>query len=144
MPAGTCGRNARAPRVEFTNGRDKSRPYMRFFRAETKEELDMVANASPAIQKATARVLKLSKDERARLLHEYEVKARDYELARLHGAMEEGLEKGRAEGRTEGRTEGEKTKSLAIARNLLDLEFPMETISKATGLSLDEIKNLAH
>ena len=43
--------------------------WLRFLRAETMEELDMVANASPAIQKATARVLKLSKDERARLLH---------------------------------------------------------------------------
>ena len=96
----------------------------------------MVANASPAIQKATARVLKLSKDERARLLHEYEVKARDYELARLHGAMEEGLEK--------GRTEGEKAATLAIVRNALEMKIPLEDISRLTGRSLDEIKNLAH
>ena len=88
----------------------------------------MVATASPAIQKAVARVLKLSKDERARMLHEYEVKARDYELARLHGAREE----------------GEQTKAIAIARNLLELELPMETIIKATGLSSAEIKKLAH
>ena len=120
----------------------------------------MIANASPAIQKATARVLKLSKDERARLLHEYEVKARDYELARLHGAMEEGLEKGRTEGRTEGRaegrtegraegraegiTEGEKATTLAIVRNALEMKIPLEDISRLIGRSLDEIKNLAH
>jgi len=110
--------------------------WLRFFSAVTKEELDMIANASPAINKATARVLKLSKDERARLLHEYEVKARDYELARLHGAMEEGLEK--------GRTEGEKAATLAIVRNALEMKIPLEDISRLTGRSLDEIKNLAH
>jgi len=114
--------------------------WLRFLRAETMEELDMVANASPAIAKATARVLKLSKDERARLLHEYEVRAWRDEMARLDDARVEGLEKGRSE----GRTEGEKAAALAIARNMLELELPMNTIIKATGLSLDEIKNHAH
>jgi predicted transposase/invertase (TIGR01784 family) len=80
--------------------------WLRFLRAETKEELDMVANTSPAIKKATAKVLKLSKDERARLIHEYEAKARDYELARLHGAREEGIE--------EGIEKGEHKKEIAI------------------------------
>ena len=79
----------------------------------------MVANASPAIHKATARVLKLSKDERARLLYEYEAKARDYELARIHGAVIE--------------------ERITIARNL---KLPVETIIKATGLSIDEIEKL--
>ena len=110
--------------------------WLRFFSAETKEELDMVATASPAIQKAVARVLKLSRNERARMLHEYEVKARDYELARLHGAREEG--------RTEGLEEGEHTKAISIARNMLELELPSETIIRATGLSSAEIKKLAH
>ena len=92
----------------------------------------MVANASPAIQKATARVLKLSKDERARLLHEYEVRAWRDEMARLDDAREEGI------------AEGEKAKSLAIARNMLKRNRPIEEIVEDTGLSFDEIKNLAH
>jgi len=102
--------------------------WLRFFSAETKEELDMVATASPAIRKAAARVLKLSKDERARMLHEYKVKARDYELARLHGAREE----------------GEQARALAIARNLLKMKMPLAKIAEATGFSIDEIKKLAH
>ncbi|MDR0311761.1 MAG: Rpn family recombination-promoting nuclease/putative transposase, partial [Acidobacteriota bacterium] len=106
--------------------------WLRFLRAETKEELEMVATASPAIEKAAARVMKLSKDEHARMLYEAEMKARDYELVRLHAA------------RTEGRTEGEKASVLTIARNMLELELPAETIIKATGLSFDEIKKLAH
>ena len=92
--------------------------WLRFFSAETKEELDMVATASPAIHKATARVLKLSKDERARLLYEYEAKARDYELARIHGAVTE------------------------IARNLLKRNRPIAEIAEDTGLSHDEIEKL--
>jgi len=122
--------------------------WLRFFRAETKEELEMVATASPAIQKATARVLKMSKDEKARMFHEYEVKARDYEHARLAAARTEGRAEGRtegrAEGRTEGRTEGRVEERAAIAQNMLELGLSTETIVKATDLSLDEIRKLAH
>ena len=106
--------------------------WLRFLRAKTKEELDMVANASPAIHKATARVMKLSKDERARLLHEYEVKARRDEIARLDDAREEGIETGRTEER------------IALVRNLLGMKMPFTKIAAATGFSHDEIKKLAH
>ena len=63
------------------------------------EELEMAATASPAIQKATAKVLKLSKDERARLIHEYEVRAWRDEMARLDDALKEGIAKGLKIGR---------------------------------------------
>jgi len=118
--------------------------WLRFFRAETKEELDMVATASPAIRKAAARVLKLSKDERARMLHEYEVKARRDELARLDDAIEKGLERGRSEGLERGRTEGRKETSVEIARNMLKMKMPLAKIAEATGCSPDEIRKLAH
>ena len=102
--------------------------WLRFLRAETMEELDMVANASPAIQKATAKVKKLSKDERARLLHVYEVMSRMSERA----MREEGLEKGRTEER------------IAIVRNLLKRNRPISEIAEDTGLSHYEIKKLMH
>ena len=106
----------------------------------------MVATASPAIQKATARVLKLSKDERARLIHEAEVKAWRDEQARFDYAIERGRAEGRTEGRTEGRAEGNaegRTKErISVALNMLELELPMATIIKATGLSFDEIEKL--
>jgi len=98
--------------------------WLRFLRAETKEELDMVAKASPAIQKATATVKKLSKDERARLLYLDEVMARMYERSRLDGAMEEG--------RTEER--------IAIARKMIKNNRPVDEITEDTGLSHDEIQ----
>jgi predicted transposase/invertase (TIGR01784 family) len=106
--------------------------WLRFLRAETMEELKMVANASPALQKATAKVMKLSKDEHARMLYEAEMKARDYELVRLHAA------------RTEGKTEGRTGERIAIARNMLERNIAVADISDITGLSFDEIKKLAH
>ena len=104
--------------------------WLRFFRAETREELDMIANASPAIQKATARVLKLSKDERARLIHEYEVRARRDERARTNYAVASAVS---------GAVSGER---IAIARNLLKRNRPIAEIAEDTGLSFDEIEKL--
>jgi len=94
----------------------------------------MVATASPAIQKATAKVLELSKDERARLIYEYELKARDYKRGRLEYVA--------AKAKAKGKVEGERAKSLAIARNMLNLKLPIETIILATGLSHNEIEKL--
>jgi DNA-binding phage protein len=84
----------------------------------------MVATASPALKKATARVLKLSKDERARMLHEAELKAWRDEQARLGDA------------RTEER--------VTFARNLLKRNRPIAEIAEDTGLSHDEIKKFMH
>ena len=98
--------------------------WLRFFSAETKEELEMVATASPAIRKATARVLKLSKDERARMLHEAELKAWRDEQAKLSDAWTEGV--------------------IAVARNMLKRNRPISEIAEDTGLSFNEIKKLTH
>ncbi len=54
----------------------------------------------------------------------------------------EGMEKGRAEGRAEGREEGRLEANRDTARNLLVLGLDTESISKATGLSPDEINVL--
>ena len=42
----------------------------------------------------------------------------------------------------EGRAEGEKTKAIAIARNLLAMGMTVEQVSKATGLTEEEINSL--
>ena len=53
-----------------------------------------------------------------------------------------GREIGREEGMAEGRTEGEKQKAIQIARNLLSLSIDVETVSGATGLTIEEIESL--
>ena len=56
--------------------------------------------------------------------------------------IKEGLKEGRKEGRKEGIKEGRKEERYAIARNLKSLGMPLDGISKATGLSVDELSNL--
>ena len=48
----------------------------------------------------------------------------------------------RAEGRNEGREEGEKFMSHQIAKNMLSMSIDVETIVKATGLTIKEIESL--
>ena len=45
-------------------------------------------------------------------------------------------------GYDEGIKDGRKDKKIEIAKNLLNLEIPLENISKATGLSIEEIEKL--
>ena len=67
------------------------------------------------------------------------------EASRLEG-REEGREEGRAEGREEGRAEGREEGSIekcfSIARNLKQLGTSVDLISKATGLTPEEIAGL--
>lgn len=63
------------------------------------------------------------------------------EASRLEG-REEGRAEGREEGRAEGREEGSIEKCFSIARNLKQLGTSADLISKATGLTPEEIAGL--
>ncbi len=105
--------------------------WLRFFAAETAEEYEMIAQTRPAIATAWGVVQYLSADEEARRLAEYEEMARRDEADRQKGAYKEGRQEGRQEG------------ILEVARNLLRDKMPVTVVSKATGLSPDEIARLA-
>jgi predicted transposase/invertase (TIGR01784 family) len=100
--------------------------WLRFLRAESKEDLDMVAQASPKLEKVVGKLLELSEDESARMLYEAEVKQERDNRARLRGAWEE----------------GEKTGRFEIAQKLLKRNMPINTIVEVTGLSREEIEKL--
>ena len=57
-------------------------------------------------------------------------------------AKDEGRKEGVQEGRQEGLQEGGQAEKLAIARNLLNLDLPLDQITNATGLSLEEVQCL--
>jgi predicted transposase/invertase (TIGR01784 family) len=63
-------------------------------------------------------------------------------VSRERTALSEKFLKGEAKGREEGRAEGRKEQAYEIARNLLGIHLPVETIIQATGLSKDEIDSL--
>ena len=106
--------------------------WLRFLRAESKEDLDMVAQASPKLQKTVVKLLELSEDEEARMIYEAEVKAARDERARMRGAFEKGMLQGKTEGRVESKLE--------IAQKLLKKKMPIEDILEITGLSRDDIE----
>ena len=56
----------------------------------------------------------------------------------LEKGMEQGLEKGRLEGRQEGRQEERESNIVAMLKE----KIPMETISRITHYSLDQIQKL--
>jgi predicted transposase/invertase (TIGR01784 family) len=101
--------------------------WMRFFSAKNEEDFEMLAQINPAIAEAWGVVKILSGDERARALADAREKARmDYE-DNYDGAYQDGEQKGR----------------LDVARKALQKKMPHDVISDLTGLSLEEVKQLA-
>lgn len=62
--------------------------------------------------------------------------------------IEKGIEKGRIEGRTEGIQLGEQKGKLEgkleVARSLLKMGMPIESVQEATGLSEDDLAQIRH
>jgi predicted transposase/invertase (TIGR01784 family) len=124
---------------------------MRFFNARTEEEFMNVSQTNPVIEQAWDVSKILSGDERARALAEAREKARmdlDSWLddARYEGRQEgrqEGLQEGEQKGRQEGEQKGRQEEKFEVAKNLLRMKMPVDDIVKATGLPLDEVKQLA-
>ena len=77
-------------------------------------------------------ILKMSQEERKR--YERYLMNLASEIDIIEGAREEGIE--------EGREEGKKEKAIEVAKTLLGLGDDIEKISKATGLTIEEIKKL--
>ena len=67
--------------------------------------------------------------------------AEEFGKGRVEGHAE-GLVEGRAEGLVEGRAEGRSETLVEVAKNLLSIGTPIESIMKATGLSEEEIKSM--
>ena len=67
----------------------------------------------------------------------------DYAIEKgLKEGFDKGLKEGLKEGMEKGIAEGEKKGRYDIARNLLAMGLPIDSIMQATGLSRDEITSL--
>jgi predicted transposase/invertase (TIGR01784 family) len=140
--------------------------WLEFLKADSREQMDMLAEKNPDVKKAVVRLAKLSADEKARMLHDARQKAEWDAYAYREDARRLGLAEGLAEGRTtglaegrtegrteglaegrttglaEGRTEGNKEARRDIARNMAKMGLSTEVIADATGLPPDEIRAL--
>ena len=92
--------------------------WMKFFDIKTEEELNMLAEKSPVMKKATLRLMELSADEKARQLYEARLKEHRDNYAREKGAI------------------------FAVAMNLLSDGVSIDKIILYTGLTHAEIESL--
>lgn len=107
---------------------------------ETLEEEIMEENKN--IEKAKEVLKKISLDEKERdLAYRREKAIRDQNAIREAG-YDDGKEEGIKEGIKEGLKEGIKAGKIEVAKKLLDQCVEIEIISSATGLTIEEIKNL--
>ena len=96
--------------------------WMKFFDVKTEEELNMLAQKSPAMKRATLRLRELSADEKARQLYEARLKEQRDNYAREQGAV--------------------RTREYEIAKVLLAKKMSIIYIMDATGLTREEIESL--
>jgi len=96
--------------------------WMKFLDVKTEEELTVLAQKSPAMKKATLRLLELSADEKARQLYEARLKEQRDNYAREQGAVNQAM--------------------LNVAKNAIQMNMSYNDIVKLTGLTTAEIEAL--
>ena len=85
---------------------------------------------------------RLSENDEFRVLYDAEkMRRKEINSARLDG-YDDGYGNGYEIGITKGKEEGAKAEKIAIAKNLLKDGIPIEVVSKNTGLSVEELKEL--
>jgi predicted transposase/invertase (TIGR01784 family) len=112
--------------------------WMRFLKAREKEEFDMLASKNKAIGEAVEELYEISADKEARAQYEYRLKAQRDRLSAINSAYKDGQSNGKKEGLIEGQRQGK----LETARMLKEMGIPLTQIARATGLSLEEIRQL--
>ena len=96
------------------------------FKESKREILKKISNGDEIMDKIYKRLDKLSEDEALSLLYDEKEREEEKKQAEIEYAEEHGLNKGIKQ----------------TARNLLSMNMKVEDISKATGLSIEEINNL--
>ena len=92
--------------------------WAKFIAAETEEDLTMIAERNPQVEKAVVKLRELSADERTRDLYERREKARRDIAAEKKWAIKQ------------------------IAQNLLGMNMTLDQIVTATGLTREEVESL--
>jgi len=121
--------------------------FFKYGEKATERQVAAITASDPMIGRAYEAMNQFNWSEEELLAYEREIKrvmdniaVEDY--IKDH-AMEEGRKKGREEGREEGKKEGAYDKALHIARHMLfQLRLEPQTVSQATGLSLEELQKL--
>ena len=114
--------------------KDELESWVEFLKEPSVEVVEMLSKKVPEIVEAFEVLKVVSSNEETRRDAEIRIKAMSDKASSLAGAKEEGLQQGLHQGTIQGKLEI----ILNMAKNQLD----EETISKLTGISLEEIKEM--
>ena len=112
--------------------------WMMFLKAENEEDLEMLANENPIMEKAVNKLIYVSADEQLR----YELDMREKAELDYWSAIGTSYDRGEAKGIEEGIEKGEKKKAYEVANNALKMGLAVDETSKLTGLTPEEVEKL--
>ena len=104
--------------------------WLRFIETDDEEVRNMLAQESPMMRKANSTIELMEMSPKEKWLYENRMKYEHDKASWKHVGYQEGIDKGAHQAKVE------------TAKNLLAMNFPIENIAQATGLSLEEIEKL--
>ena len=116
--------------------------WLRFIGATNRKERAMIATMSPVLQMLNEKIDILTLSPIERKLYESRMKLKSDITTISETQFSAGVERGLAEGKSLGLAEGSRQKALETARNLLAIGLSIESIAKATGLTVQEVETL--
>ena len=116
--------------------------WIRFFRADSEEELDMTGTNNPGILEAIREVKAMSLSRLLRMRYEAHLKQIRDEKAWKEYERAEGRTEGRAEGHTEGLAEGRTEVLHRIIRNMMDQKMSDQDMLRLSGCSEQELEEI--
>ena len=116
--------------------------WLRFIGAANKEERKMIATKSPVLQMLNEKIDVLTLSPTERKLYESRMKLKSDITTISETQFSAGVERGKSLGLAEGEVRGSRQKALETARNLLAIGLSIESIAKATGLTVQEVETL--
>ena len=139
---------------EGTDEKDMLVAWIEFLKNPESEKVRSLEMSIDEIREAKDELIRMSNDDTQRELYEMRAKTLKDKISALNEAERKGIKKGRQEGIKEGLQkgiqeglqkgiqEGEKSKAIEIAKSLINIGLDKETMSKSTGLDLNEIEKL--
>ena len=112
--------------IELDEKKKKLYNWLKFIETDNPEVRKMLAQESPMMRKANATIEIMEMSPKEKWLYENRMKYEHDKASWKHVGYQEGVHQNKLE----------------TAKNLLAMNFPIENIAQATGLSLEEIKKL--
>ena len=116
--------------------------WLRFIGATNRKERAMIATMSPVLQMLNEKIDVLTLSPTERKLYESRMKLKSDITTISETQFSAGVERDKLLELAEGEVRGSRQKALETARNLLAIGLSIESIAKATGLTVQEVETL--